>query len=556
MLLVCLLVVLSSVVLCGTIGNRTCNTWYYIPTNQTNCVCVNSLVSDSLLCSERDDRVYLNINYCMSQTASGELLTGACRYGYQPNTSLIIHRVYTLLPENPDQLEKSQCRQYKRMGLLCGECIKGFGPSIYSFKTTFSCSNCSDVSIVMATLAYLTLELFPVTVIFLLIMIFRINVMVGPLLGYIVFCQVHIRNSQSFLPIKASILSHLGPEARFIYYIALTLSGIWSFEFLKVSNIIPPFCISDQLTDLHALWFEYILVIYTVFLVLVTYVCIELHSRGYRIIKLLWRPFHYLCIRNRIGWSSHESIVHAYATMMIFLFLRINVVFFDINRQIPLITNNETQILAHVLLNDPRIKSYSSEHMPYLLTSSIVMFLFSYCPAIILCLYPTKLYTRVAMHCFSARQRIALTAFADTFQGCFKDGLNGTRDYRITTGLFMLIYALWVTFHQMRFSSFFYWLLIIFVIFLSVLVSYTQPCKSWSMNASLSFHFMIISFLIVIFTTWMQSTYVLLSSVLANVFFSLVILPHILMILWASYKMFNCFRRKSYVIYNMSSYSS
>ncbi|CAI8009090.1 hypothetical protein GBAR_LOCUS6154 [Geodia barretti] len=34
----------------------------------------------------------------------------------------------------------------------------------------------------------------------------------------------------------------------------------------------------------------------------------------------------------------------------------------------------------------------------------------------------------------SARKRLAITAFAEALHSCFKDGLNGTRDYRALAG--------------------------------------------------------------------------------------------------------------------------
>ena len=45
--------------------------------------------------------------------------------------------------------------------------------------------------------------------------------------------------------------------------------------------IIPPFCISDTIADLDALLFDYVVVIYTIVLSIVTYVCIELYSRNW-----------------------------------------------------------------------------------------------------------------------------------------------------------------------------------------------------------------------------------------------------------------------------------
>ena len=38
---------------------------------------------------------------------------------------------------------------------------------------------------------------------------------------------------------------------------------------------------------------------------------------------------------------------------------------------------------------------------------------------------------------------LALSVFAETFQGCYKDGLNGTRDYRMTPAIMMFWILIW-----------------------------------------------------------------------------------------------------------------
>ena len=540
--------------------NNSCNTWYYVPANHSQCVCRDTLNSEGLVCSEVDERVYLHIEYCMSQTESGQLLVGLCRYGYQQNSSLVFNRNYNLQPENPDDLNRVQCGQYNRRGLLCRECIDGFGPPVYSIKSSMFCSNCSDISTFGAVVAYLTLELVPVTLLFFLIMLFRINIMTGPLLGYVMFCQFHIRAVQTFLSMETSVISSMEQVGRICYYIAKSLSGIWSFDFLKVSNIVPLFCISEKITDLSALWFDCIPVVYAMFLVLVTYVCIELYSRSCRIVVLLWKPFRYLCVRIKRKWSSNESIIHAYATMTFLMFTRIISVFYDMNVKTALITNNETQNNeTQVYYFDPHMRYSSSGNIPYLLISYMVLILFGLCPALFLCLYPTRLFKRFMVHCFSSRKRIALNLFADTFQGCYKDGLHGTKDYRMTPGFIMLltlVYALFATYNSFnRFYIYFYWLYMIAMALLTFFVLYLQPCKSWLMNASLCFHAVVLSFLFIASTMWNVSTNVP-SYVLANVFVTLFTVPHIIMSLWVIYSVVNCVRRQQYEVRNniMSSY--
>ena len=218
---------------------------------------------------------------------------------------------------------------------MCGECIRGgYGPSVYSFKYTFNCSDCSKMSVYAATALYLTLELVPVTILFFVIMIFRINIIAGPLLGYIIFCQLQLETAHLQLPLLSLGLTHLGTLAKIFYYLLFSVAGIWSLDFLKVSNAVPLFCISEKITDMKALWFDYLQVVYTLFLVVITYTCIELHSQNCRLIVFFWKPFLRPCIRIRRKWSVNGSLIHAYATFLNLMFVQLNVVFVDLHREI------------------------------------------------------------------------------------------------------------------------------------------------------------------------------------------------------------------------------
>ena len=84
--------------------------------------------------------------------------------------------------------------------------MEGYGPSLYSF--TPKCNDCSKFPTFAATVLYLTLELLPVTVFFFAVMMFRINITSGPMLGYIFFCQVHMGTIKNFPFIQYSVTSY------------------------------------------------------------------------------------------------------------------------------------------------------------------------------------------------------------------------------------------------------------------------------------------------------------------------------------------------------------
>ena len=62
-------------------------------------------------------------------------------------------------------------------------------------------------------------------------------------------------------------------------------------------------------------------------------------------------------------------------------------------------------------------------------------------PILLLMVYSTRLCNRLRSH-LSPRLNIALLTFVNTYQGCFKDGTNGTRDYRAVSGGFLALVIL------------------------------------------------------------------------------------------------------------------
>ena len=82
---------------------------------------------------------------------------------------------------------------------------------------------------------YLMLEFIPVTLFFICIVIFRLNITSGPLLGYVLFSQgliFYIRN-QNF--IYDYMQSHLSAFLKLLLYVSVTVSDLWSMNFLKLS---------------------------------------------------------------------------------------------------------------------------------------------------------------------------------------------------------------------------------------------------------------------------------------------------------------------------------
>ena len=67
-----------------------------------------------------------------------------------------------------------------------------------------------------------------------------------------------------------------------------------------------------------------------------------------------------------------------------------------------------------------------------------VLVTFNICPTILLIVYPTRLFRR-CVSCCGFRRWHALHMFVESFQGQYKDGTNGTCDFRIGSASFVIL---------------------------------------------------------------------------------------------------------------------
>ena len=512
---------------------NSCPTWF---TNSTgNCKCDQEL-NGYVNCNQNTYRVDVRMGWCITlfnNTLEDLVVAGACPYNYASKASNATSRVYSSVPSDPTQLNAAICGPYSREGLFCGHCSEGFGPSPSSFR---HCSNCTDITMGYAISLYLFLELFPITIFFFFVILFHFNVTSGPMLGYVIFCHAHVITSLNNFFIYTSILSHLPSFLAFIFHSSLVLSGIWTLKFFQF--IAPPFCISSKMTDIHIHMLSFVTILYPQFLVLFTYIVMELHIQDSKCLSIMWKPFYRYLAKFNGKMNISNSIIHAFAT---FISLSLAGVVYGTYSIITgsIVYDVNGSVITNVLYFDPTIVQYSSDHIPYMVIALLFLLLLVLCPALLLCLYPTRLYEKLSQ-CVSARKRIVVKTFAETFQGCFKDGLGGTVDYRMIPGIMFLsggIAALAVSFTDASSSrSPFSTAVIVGCVctVISVVLSYLRPCKSLLMNVSLSFHFTLIGIAGIMVALWDHDSFIS-TETLAVAFAVLMAIPHILMVIWVAY---------------------
>ena len=512
-----------------------CPNWYHHPPGSHHCQCGPALRVGIIMCSE--DRVYLRLDYAMTwDTATNQTVAALNNYGYH-NYSIITNRVYTLMPSDSQDLNEAVCAPNNRKGFLCEDCVPGYGPTPYSPK----CMDCRKHSTLSAIARFLALKFSPITVMFILLMIFRINITQGPIFGYVLYCQALIITMTQIVTFYQLTLYELHSYS-WVLRASLFLSGFWVTDFSLLGG---NYCISKSLNYMDVLLLNFVSVLYPQLLVISTYILIELHARNVRLFVIMWKPFGRCFAKIRRNWSATDSIVHAYATLFLMSFATLN------HNALQLLEstnayNSTGKVYTNVVKNRPSVHVYSSEYIPYLIIVVTLMFFLGVCPTALLCIYSIKIFRRKLNNCCSQRIQIVLNTFVETFHGTFKDGLNGTRDYRILPALALIMVmfsaglgSLGNVVNVYLISSF-----VVLLVLSSFLIAYARPCKSFLTNLSLSFHTMWTATIGVILTYWIGNVTISTSS-LVILFACTVPVPHILMISWVVYKLLcniRCFR--------------
>ena len=110
-------------------------------------------------------------------------------------------------------------------------------------------------------------------------------------------------------------------------------------------------------------------------------------------------------------------------------------VFLFLNPQ-PLYNGEGQKLSTSVMTFSPSTLFFHKEHLPLAIFSIFVSLTFIAVPPIVLLFYQAAFFQKCLTRCKMNSQ--ALRTFVETFQGCYKDGTNGTRDCRYFAGLYFI----------------------------------------------------------------------------------------------------------------------
>jgi hypothetical protein len=298
-----------------------------------------------------------------------------------------------------------------RTGKVCGRCRHSYSTFFHSIS--YKCSQNKHCN--LGFLLYVLSELLPVTLLFLIIILFRIQLTSGALNGFILFVQVidvMLIDANGYIQTKKGIFAFM-KAYRFIY-------RMFNLEFFTLDEL--SFCIWQGATTMDVLAVKYITIVYALLLVVATIVVMK------------------ICTIRCFKLSPKGSIIHGLSAFFVICYAQCT------NVTLVILTPTKVyglgfKTLEYAVYYQGDIPYMKGDHLRYAIPALFFLVTFVAVPPILLLVYPLC-YKIFALLRIEETRFIRLTCriiplekikpLFDSFQSCFKD------NYRFMAGVYFL----------------------------------------------------------------------------------------------------------------------
>ena len=409
-----------------------CPPGYKLENSSMTCVCQERPFAGYVLCNQH----FGSSKFCISYTEieikgnrSKQLIVAKCSFfsGFQVSGPTIP------LPMNVNELDDTFCTiRWNRTGKLCENCINNKGISVFS--SSYTCIECTDLT--KDWMIYIAVTILPLTLFFIIVVIFQVGVTSPQANGYIFFSQIMTIPPHKLIieSAWALALKDNTTTEHVLNYLLLFPYSVWSFDFFRIFYA-KDICLHKSMRIIHVLALQYIPALYPLCLVIISYILIELHARNCRPVVWLWKPFCFLCVRFRRNWEAKTSIIDAFATFLLLSYTKILLVSFSLLSPANVYISDGSSVET-ILSHNPSVHFFKGDHLPYAILALIILVTIGAIPPLLLLLYPSHTFQRF-LNFFKLRSH-GLQAFVDAFQGCYKNGADGGPERRYFAGMYFL----------------------------------------------------------------------------------------------------------------------
>ena len=399
--------------------------WMYQHNETSECKCGNTL-NGKVQCNMNTSTLTVDTFVCMTYNpATNRTVAGYCLYSSIYN---IEHPTYQL-PMIRDDFNNLTCGIWKRDGLLCSQCIQDHGIQLYSYY--MDCVKCTGFQ-VRELFVFFAVTLFPPTVLCIVVTLFHLNVLRPPWSVFVLMAQMLSAPVVTLTTLTHAKLHNYTKETLLFSPLA-TLYGPWNLDFFRA--FYGSICISPHITQLQSAAIEGCIGLYPLILLSMLYLAVKLRDRGCTFVTKAWKPFNFLLSRFRSRLNLKSSLIDTFATFFLLSYMKLGYYAFYILAPTRLWSPDGSHVW--VVYYDPSVRYFGSSHSIYAIPTLLISLMVLVVPLILLFIYPYRWFQR-CLNRFHLRY-LAVNAFVDAFQGCFKDGTNGTRDCRYFSSLQLLL---------------------------------------------------------------------------------------------------------------------
>ena len=452
-----------------------CPPWHYCGENG-QCKCGITPYS-RLICVANEAVSVLN-SYCVTFDKNmSRSEVGLCMYNYRHVGHFKVDKVYNPVPLNLSEIEEIICgKSFNRQGTLCGTCKPNHYPQAFSYS--MACVKCDHIFYNLIKL--ILLAFLPLTVFYFIILFFQVSVLHSHLDGFVLavsipaFCRsVHIAYSRE-------PFFYYGLKFLALFY------NIWNLDILRsfAENI----CFQSNFLLVTSL--GYVIALYPIALILLTYIFIALHDKGFKPLVYCLKPIRYLFLYFKIELEIKTSLVDAFSTFILLSSVKTFTVAMDlltpVNVHFLSVSGNRST--SYRLYFDAMVDYLDKTHFPYVIITLIIIVPLIILPILTLMIYPFK-YFQKFLNKLPLQLQIFLHTYIDTFYGSYKEGTEeGSGDCRWFASLFILTRSFLIMVFGYTLNIMYLIIGSIMLVILSILVIIFQPFKQSSRNKFLILH--------------------------------------------------------------------
>jgi len=272
--------------------------------------------------------------------------------------------------------DTSLCRN--RVGTLCGTCSPEHGLEI----GTYDCVKCSG-SQYTAWIIYVITTYTPLTTVFILLLVLNMNLAVGPIHSFILFCQIF-----PTIAMNSDYWSSDINAVAVINDIYSTIINIMSLKFdLQFSTKL---CLSLKMNNMDHYILQYFTALYPL-LIMVILLSIIRYCPGCIPIKYFWHTIKRCVMTIRKRTSMQQTVIHGFITFLLLTYANFVNVSFQILTYAVLEDNHGHYSSVKVPFRQGNMEYFCKEHLTYGLIALAFLLIFGILPPLLLIAYPVIL---------------------------------------------------------------------------------------------------------------------------------------------------------------------